>query len=165
MCGIVGIHGKQDASWILEMNRIQSHRGPDDDGIFRDQESDFSMAMRRLAIIDLQSGKQPISTSDGRYTIIFNGEIYNAPELRVELEKRGVKFQTDHSDTEVALQLYALFGSASLQKLNGMFAFAIYDNVGKKLFLCRDHAGIKPLYYFQQNGVFAFSSELKSLLA
>lgn len=165
MCGIVGIHGARENSWIEKMNQIQAHRGPDDDGIFCDQDSDFAMAMRRLAIIDLKSGKQPISTDDGRYTIIFNGEIYNAPELRCELEKRGVKFQTDHSDTEVALQFYALEGAESLQKLNGMFAFVIYDNTHKTLFCARDHAGIKPFYYTQQNDVFAFASELKSLLS
>lgn len=165
MCGIVGIHSATEKSWIEKMNQIQSHRGPDDEGIFEDSGENFSMAMRRLAIIDLQSGAQPISTLDKRFTIIFNGEIYNAPELRKDLERRGVKFQTDHSDTEVVLQLYALEGAESLQKLNGMFAFAIYDNEKKTLFAARDHAGIKPLYYTQKNGIFAFASELKSLLA
>lgn len=164
MCGIVGIHGSQQDSWIEDMNRQQVHRGPDDYGIFRDREENFSVAMRRLAILDILAGKQPMTTQDGRYTIVFNGEIYNAPQLRRDLEASGVQFITDHSDTEVVLRLYALEQEKALQKLNGMFAFVIYDKDKKILFLARDHMGIKPLHYFHANGVFAFASELKSLL-
>lgn len=165
MCGIVGLHGEKSDSLIGLMNSLQAHRGPDDSGTYFDRSENFSMAMRRLAIIDLQTGRQPIGTRDGRFTIIFNGEIFNAPDLRKELESKRVKFSTDHSDTEVVLQLYALEEEKMLSKLNGMFAFAIYDSQKKTLFCCRDHMGIKPFYYFSQNGFFGFSSEMKSLLA
>lgn len=165
MCGIVGICGAQDESWILGMNQSQFHRGPDENGIFRDCEADFSIGVRRLAIVDIKHGHQPMSTSDRRYTIIFNGEIFNAPELRAQLEKEGVEFMTDHSDTEVVLQLYARKeGRAVARLLNGMFAFAIYDREKKILFCARDHTGIKPFYYAEESGRFAFASELKSLL-
>lgn len=165
MCGIVGICGKQQDEWIELMNRPIVHRGPDDSGVFRDRDANASLAMRRLAIVDLESGQQPITTPSGRYTIIFNGEIYNAPELRIELEKKNVQFLTDHSDTEVVLRLYESEGENLLRKLNGMFAFVVFDRDRKTLFGARDHAGIKPLHYLNQNGVFAFASELKSLLA
>ena len=110
MCGIVGIAGVQEDSWISEMNRLHEYRGPDDSGVFYDRENEVALAMRRLAILDIAGGHQPMSTSDSRFTIIFNGEIFNAPVLRAELEKRGVRFETDHSDTEVVLQLYAREG-------------------------------------------------------
>lgn len=164
MCGIVGICGKQEESWISAMNDIQAHRGPDGEGIFRSREDDVAIANRRLAIIDLSTGQQPMTTQDGRFTIVFNGEIFNAPELRLQLEKEGVEFMTDHSDTEVVLQGYVRQGKSFVKKLDGMFAFAIYDQERSTLCLARDHAGIKPLYYFYRNGRFAFASELKSLL-
>src|SRR5260370_1519813 len=103
MCGIAGIHGTQDDGWIGAMNERQRHRGPDDDGVFRDREASLSLAMRRLAIIDLTGGLQPMSTADGRYTLVYNGEIYNAGELRVELEAKGERFTTHHSHTQVML--------------------------------------------------------------
>lgn len=169
MCGIVGIHGKQEDAWINIMNREQIHRGPDEDGLFRDREANLSLASRRLAIIDVAQGQQPMSTHDKRYTIVFNGEIFNAPALRKELEKKGVEFFTDHSDTEVVLHLYEQDGPAMTKKLNGMFAFAIFDREKKTIFCARDHMGIKPFYYlsggkFNGGGHFAFASELKSLL-
>lgn len=164
MCGIVGIHGPQEDSWIERMNAIQAHRGPDDSGLFRDRDAGLALAMRRLAIIDLADGRQPMSTADGRFTIVFNGEIYNAPELRREMEGRGVAFATDHSDTEVVLNLYAERGADCLAPLNGMFAFALYDRDRRTLFCARDRVGIKPFYYWQGGGRFAFASELKSLL-
>jgi asparagine synthase (glutamine-hydrolysing) len=165
MCGIVGIHGAQDPAWIGAMNARIAHRGPDDDGVATFPEDALSLAMRRLAILDLAGGRQPMATADGRYTIVFNGEIFNAPALRRDLEARGVSFVSDHSDTEIVLLFYALEGEAMLARLNGMFAFAIYDTAAKTLFLARDRFGIKPLYYAAQGGRFAFASELKALLA
>src|SRR6478672_3112519 len=105
MCGIAGIHGAQDDGWIGAMNESQRHRGPDDDGVFRDRAAALSLAMRRLAIIDLAGGLQPMSTADERYTLVYNGEIYNARELRADLEAAGERFSSDHSDTEVLLRL------------------------------------------------------------
>lgn len=164
MCGIFGICGEQEQSWVVRAGSIQAHRGPDDEGVFRDEQTKLSFGFRRLSILDLEGGHQPMSTKDGRYTIVFNGEIYNAPVLRTELEKKGVRFVTDHSDTEVLLQLYKSEGKDMLKKLNAMFAFAIYDRDKKTLFCARDHLGIKPFYYFHKDGCFAFASELKSLL-
>ena len=116
------------------MNALQVYRGPDGDGVFRDREVALSLAMRRLAIIDLDGGQQPMSTEDGRYTIVFNGEIFNAPELRSDLEERGISFRTDHSDTEVILNFFALDGEEMLTRLNGMFAFVIYDRQKQRPF-------------------------------
>jgi asparagine synthase (glutamine-hydrolysing) len=164
MCGITGIHGTQEDRWIAAMNDRQRHRGPDDDGVFRDRDASLSLAMRRLAIIDLAGGKQPMSTADGRYTIVYNGEIYNCRELRRDLETSGEIFSTDHSDTELLLRLLVRDGVAALPKLNGMFAFCLYDRGTGTLFLARDGFGIKPLYYADHAGRFAFASELKSLL-
>jgi asparagine synthase (glutamine-hydrolysing) len=165
MCGIVGLHGPQDETWIEDMNALLVHRGPDDAGVFRDRERRLALAMRRLSIIDLAGGHQPMSTPDGRFTIVYNGELYNAPALRAELEARGVRFATDHSDTEVLLQLYTTAGEAMLARLNGMFAFVVYDRDRRLLFCARDHMGIKPFYYASQGGRFAFASELKALAA
>jgi len=165
MCGIVGIHGTQDPAWIHAMNENIAHRGPDDSGIYESPGDGLSLAMRRLAIIDMDGGRQPMTMAGGRYTIIFNGEIFNAPELRRALEARGVEFSSDHSDTEILLRGYALDGEDMLKRLNGMFAFAIFDNVEKTLFCARDRFGIKPFYYFADGAHFAFASELKSLTA
>lgn len=165
MCGIAGIAGAQEDAWIEAMSAGIVHRGPDDDGVYRDRDAGLALAMRRLAIIDIESGRQPMRTPDGRFTIVYNGEIYNAAALRAELEAAGGRFATDHSDTEVLLRLYARHGEACLDRLNGMFAFAVHDRERGTLFLARDHAGIKPLYYTEQGGRFAFASELKALLA
>jgi asparagine synthase (glutamine-hydrolysing) len=165
MCGIVGIVGRQSDEWIDGLGSAIRHRGPDDAGVFRDRESNVALAMRRLAIIDLADGQQPMSTADGRFTIVFNGEIFNAPGLRRELEAGGVRFATDHSDTEVLLHLLAKEGRQALRRLNGMFAFALWDKVRQELLCARDRFGIKPFYHIAQNGRFAFASELKSLLA
>lgn len=147
------------------MNRIQHHRGPDEGGVFRNKGSNVALGSRRLSIIDLAEGHQPMSTKDGRFTIVFNGEIFNAPELRKAYEAQGVEFFTDHSDTEVVLQGYAFEQEKVLNRLNGMFAFAIYDRDTSTLFCSRDHMGIKPFYYMHANGRFVFASELKSILA
>ena len=164
MCGIVALHDPRGGTAEAANARL-AHRGPDDSGTFRDAASGLSLAMRRLSIIDLAGGHQPMATPDGRFTIVYNGELFNAPELRKDLEGKGERFATDHSDTEVVLRLYAREGESSLQRLNGMYAFAIFDAVKKTLFCARDHAGIKPLYWFQKDGRFAAASELKALLA
>lgn len=164
MCGIVGILGNfNNRKEILEeMNNLVTHRGPDDEGFFYSE--NVALAMRRLSIIDLKTGKQPITSPDGNYTIVFNGEIYNYKILRKELEEKGFDFKTK-TDTEVILNLYILEKDLMLSKLRGMFAFAIFDKKENSLFIARDYFGIKPLYYIKQNDVIlAFGSEIKSLL-
>ena len=134
MCGINGLISlqlesqEQLKSYITQMNDLIIHRGPDDDGVFIDSNDDISIAMgmRRLSIIDLSSGKQPIYSKDGKLVIVFNGEIYNYKTLRNELENQGVSFKTK-SDTEVILKLYETEGTTAFKKLDGMFAFSIYD--------------------------------------
>ena len=165
MCGIVGIHGAQEDGWIEQMNAIQRHRGPDGSGLFRDRVADIALSMRRLAIVDIVGGQQPMVTPDGRYALVFNGEIFNAKELRRELEANGERFSTDHSDTELLLRLLIREGAAALPRLNGMFAFALYDRDAGEILCARDRLGIKPLYYTDQAGRFAFASELKSIAA
>ena len=164
MCGIVGIAGQHDQEWVQRMNTVITHRGPDDHGEYRSPEGLVSLAMRRLSIIDLQSGHQPMSNADGSIWIVFNGEIFNAPEIRPGLERCGHRFVTSNSDTEVLLHLYEEKGPAALEDLNGMFAFVIHDKKRNVLFGARDRMGIKPLYCSKSNGRFAFASELKSLL-
>lgn len=165
MCGIVGILNKNgapvDREVLERMTRRLVHRGPDDEGFYLD--GSVGLGFRRLSIIDLSGGHQPMSISDGRFTIVFNGEIYNFLELRAELEKEGVTFQT-RSDTEVLLQLYAREGESCLSRLNGMFAFAIWDRVEKSLFLARDRMGKKPLYLWETASHMAFASECKAFL-
>jgi asparagine synthase (glutamine-hydrolysing) len=165
MCGIVGIVGKQDGSWLSVMNGLVTYRGPDDAGEYRDASADVSLAMRRLSILDLAGGHQPMPNADETVWIVFNGEIYNSPEIRERLIGAGHSFNTLNSDTEVLLHLYEEKGEAMLDELNGMFAFVIYDRKRKRLFGARDRVGIKPFYYFKDAGLFAFASELKSLLA
>ncbi len=160
MCGILGSYSKKFHFKEEHLNII-SHRGPDDKGYFF--ENNVMLGHRRLSIVDLSiNGHQPMSTIDNRYTIVFNGEIYNHIEIRNELIKEGFKF-TSNSDTETLLYGYVKWGIEILKKLNGIFAFAIYDNLYSKLFIARDQFGIKPLYYYNQDGIFAFSSELKAL--
>jgi asparagine synthase (glutamine-hydrolysing) len=165
MCGIVGIVGEQPTDWIDAMNLRQRHRGPDDGGVFVAKQYRLAMAMRRLAIIDLSGGQQPMVSLDGRYALVYNGEIFNSPQLRTELELAGEHFATDHSDTEVLFRLLQREGRGALPRLNGMFAFAFADLTAGKLLCARDRFGIKPFYYTQQSGRFAFASELKSLLS
>jgi len=165
VCGIVGVAGPQEDDWIATMSGTIVHRGPDDSGVFRDRDAKVSLAMRRLAIIDLAGGHQPMRTPDGRYSIVFNGEIFNAAELRRELEGAGTRFSTGSSDTEVLLHLLAREGKDALQRLNGMFAFALWDSHRRELLCARDRFGIKPFYFSSRQGRFAFASELKSLLA
>ncbi len=138
------------------------HRGPDMGEVTFDDE--MGLCHRRLSIIDLsEDGRQPMVSQDGRYTIVFNGEIYNFQGLRQELTDKGYIFQS-RTDTEVLLALYAELGVESLQKIRGMYAYAIWDNEKKELFAARDRIGKKPFYYYHQDSTFAFSSELKSIL-
>ncbi len=164
MCGIAGIldwPGAPEARLGPMLGCIQ-HRGPDDEGRFL--EGPLAMGMRRLSIIDLGGGRQPISNEDGSVVVVFNGEIYNYIELRQDLIKRGHRFSTN-SDTEVLVHLYEEEGAGFLQKLNGMFGFALWDRKRRRLFLVRDRLGIKPLYYARTPGGLLFASEMKSILA
>ena len=164
MCGIVGFTGSDSANFIEKMNHSQRHRGPDGGGVFSSNQFAFKMAMRRLAIIDLADGVQPMSTVDKKIWVVYNGEIFNAPDLRLELIRAGAKFQTDHSDTEVLLHGYKIWGKEFIKRLNGMFAFCLYDENLGTLFGARDRMGIKPFVYSLRDGRFSFASEEKSLL-
>jgi asparagine synthase (glutamine-hydrolysing) len=168
MCGILGLISKNDLD-ESELARVAiaadllTHRGPD----FQDliQNKNVALAHTRLSIIDLEArSNQPLTDATGRYTIVFNGEIYNYKELKVECENAGIVFRTE-SDTEVLLYQFILNGKQSLAKLNGCFAFAVYDRASNSVFMARDRMGIKPLVYFFDNDHFAFASEMKSLLA
>jgi len=165
MCGITGIvrnDGAQiDRELLARMNDAIRHRGPDDDGFYFGD--GVGLAMRRLSIIDLKSGHQPIHNSDQTAWIVFNGEIYNYRELRKQLEDRGHHFYTD-SDTEAIVHAYDEYGTECPKYLRGMFAFAIWDERAKSLFLARDRVGKKPLLYAQLNGQFVFGSEFMALL-
>ena len=165
MCGIVGIAGRHEQQWIQRMNAIITHRGPDDYGEYQSPDALVSLAMRRLSIIDLQSGHQPMHNEDNTIWIVLNGEIFNAPEIRPWLVEKGHRFATSNSDTEVLLHLYEEKGTSLLEDLNGMFAFVLHDQKRNLLFGARDRMGIKPLYYRSSNGRFAFASELKSILS
>lgn len=156
MCGIAGAYGPAD---IRRMTAMLTHRGPDDEGFFADGPVQFGA--RRLSIIDLTTGHQPLSTADGSHWITYNGELFNYLELRTELESLGFRFKTS-SDTEVALTAYKAWGAKCLDRFIGMFAFAIWD--GREIFLARDRLGEKPLYYWTQGGRFLFASEIKALL-
>ncbi|CAG9622439.1 asparagine synthase (glutamine-hydrolyzing) [Sutcliffiella rhizosphaerae] len=164
MCGFVGFlkNKKADVDYsISEMMETIGHRGPDDSGIFSDDT--IELGFQRLSIIDLEKGHQPLSDKSQRYWIVFNGEIYNYVEIRNELTNQGCSFQTN-SDTEVILQLFMREKDRCVEKLEGMFSFVIWDSTEKILFGARDHFGIKPFYYLEDNNKFAFGSELKSLL-
>jgi asparagine synthase (glutamine-hydrolysing) len=167
MCGIVGAINWGNGAHLAEMNNAQAHRGPNDSGLWETRLPDgafVGLGSRRLAILDLSTaGHMPMTTPDGRFTITYNGEVYNYPALRRDLEARGYRFRS-RSDTEVVLYLYQEFGAESLRRLVGMFALAIYDEQRKELFLARDHFGIKPLYYCHQDRRLAFASEVKALL-
>ena len=163
MCGIVGIINKSrvgvDPVLLEKMAAIIHHRGPDEDGIIVDGPVGFFH--KRLSIIDIATGKQPMTFNN--CTIVYNGEIYNYIELREDLIRRGHSFQTS-SDTEVILHMYAEYGKDFVNLMNGMFAFLIYDRNENKLFISRDHFGIKPLYWYHDDQVIVFSSEIKGLL-
>jgi asparagine synthase (glutamine-hydrolysing) len=167
MCGIAGIlhlpgQATIERDWLAQMSELIAHRGPDGAGFFIDGALGF--AHRRLSIIDLATGDQPMTRPDGAHTIIYNGEIYNYRAVRAELQARGHSFRTQ-SDTEVILHAYAQFGDQCIKHLNGMFAFAIWDARARRLLLARDRLGVKPLYYWSDGEWFVFASEIKALRA
>ena len=167
MCGIAGIFefGEKahvDSGVLRRMCDVIAHRGPDDDGFFT--QGRIGLGMRRLSIVDLSTGHQPISDEDGSITVVFNGEIYNHRSLRENLITRGHRYRTQ-SDTETIVHLYQEYGNDCVQHLRGMFAFAIWDAKQKSLFIARDRLGIKPLYYRLTPDNFIFGSEIKALRA
>lgn len=173
MCGIAGFLDlkRQSSAEALAaeagaMGQALIHRGPDSGDSWIDEQAGIALAFRRLAIIDLSpAGDQPMMSANGRYVIVFNGEIYNFKELRAELESSGHRMRGD-SDTEVMLEGFAAWGvEATVKRLIGMFAFALWDREDRRLWLCRDRLGIKPLYYGEVDGLFLFGSELKALRA
>src|SRR5918992_111832 len=176
MCGIAGLINSNPEARIGAMLKAIEHRGRDDEGVWTssvidDQGQRVCFGHRRLSIIDTSSaGHQPMLAHDGRFVVILNGEIYNYRELRTELSAKGHQFRT-HTDTEVLLAAWAEWGEKSLDRLNGMFAFALWDDKERALFLVRDRVGIKPLYYFCGQDArapersLAFASEMKSILA
>lgn len=167
MCGIAGFisqtseNNEARAELLDRMCRVITHRGPDEQGTAIVGRA--ALGMRRLSIIDLATGQQPIYNSDRTKLIVFNGEIYNYRELKADLESRGYKFRTN-SDTETIIHAFDAFGSGCVQKLRGMFAFAIWDSKEQSLFMARDRVGKKPLFYSASNGEFVFGSEMKVLL-
>ena len=159
MCGILGSISKSFQFPAKAVDSL-SHRGPDDDGYF--SENEVMLGHRRLAIVDLSAnGHQPMFSSDGNYVLIFNGEIYNHADIRKKLEAKGYTFRST-SDTETILYGYAEYGYDIVKQMNGIFALAIFDRKKQEVFIARDQFGIKPLYYYHHNGVFAFSSEIKT---
>src|SRR5207245_563998 len=163
MCGIVGIVGSSshpvDEAVVRSMNDALWHRGPDDDGyLVRDQ---VGLGMRRLSIIDVAGGRQPIHNEDKSVWAVFNGEIYNYDELREDLQRRGHHFYT-RSDTETLVHLYEEYGEMGVSRLRGMFSYALWDERRNRLVIARDRLGIKPLYYAQFAGHLYFASELKA---
>lgn len=169
MCGIVGIYNYTDKEpvnkYVLEnANMVIYHRGPDEFGFYVDDENGIGLGSRRLSIIDLATGKQPLYNEDNSISLICNGEIYNFPELYDKLISLGHKFKT-RSDCESIIHLYETYGTKCVDHLNGMFAFALWDKNKKLLFLARDRMGVKPLYYALQNNSFYFASEIKALLS
>ncbi|HEX7585827.1 MAG TPA: asparagine synthase (glutamine-hydrolyzing), partial [Prolixibacteraceae bacterium] len=168
MCGIAGLynyHSTKEPSTELNVKKMLAlinHRGPDESGVFLD--NNIGIGSVRLSIIDLASGQQPLPDWTERYWIVYNGEIFNYLELRSQLEKKGIRFKTT-SDTEVVVQMYAFYGAECLNQFNGQFAFCIWDRNKKEMFLARDRVGIRPLFYWHQNGAFAFCSEIKGLFS
>lgn len=165
MCGIAGVMNRTGKPVSLdELHRMcdaMVHRGPDDDGYYLSET--VGLGMRRLSIIDLDTGRQPIHNEDFSVWVVFNGEIYNFKELRAELAARGHVFRTE-SDTEAIVHLYEEHGEDCVHRLRGMFAFALWDEHRRKLLVARDRLGIKPLFWAEAGGRMAFGSELKVLL-
>ncbi len=166
MCGIAGIYKyrpddqQSNEHSVKKMLSAIRHRGPDETGIYRNDH--FCMGSVRLSIVDIASGQQPVCDDTGNYWIVYNGEIFNFPELKKLIEEKGIQLKTN-CDTEVLVQLYALFGAACLSYLNGQFAFCIWDKTKQEMFLARDRVGIRPLFYWARQGAFAFCSEIKGL--
>lgn len=164
MCGIAGFTGVKNSALSVAMSASLSHRGPDGEGFYNSNVDHINLIHRRLAITDINGGNQPMWNEDKSICIIFNGEIYNHIELKKELLSYGHKFSSDHSDTEVIIHGYEQWGEEILKRLNGMFAFCIYDTKQKGLFLARDRFGEKPLYYYSKKDLFIFASEIDALL-
>ncbi len=167
MCGIAGLMKfgrdvRADSGVVRQMCAAMTHRGPDDEGVYADGPT--AIGMRRLSIIDVAGGHQPLSNENGTIWITFNGEIYNHAELRKGLEQRGHRYRTN-SDTETIVHLYEEYGRDCVRHLRGMFAFAIWDREKGTLFVARDRLGIKPLYYHMTGDSFLFGSEIKVILA
>ena len=165
MCGIAGYAGGFQEGLISQMNDIQKHRGPDGHGVYEQREEGLALGHVRLAILDLtDSASQPMVSTCQRHVLTYNGEIYNFGELRAELEEQGAKIKST-GDTEVILQGLAMHGSSFIERLNGMFALAVWDRQERTLLLARDRMGVKPLYYYQlDDGALIFASEMKALL-
>ena len=168
MCGIAGMIDRyedlSDRLGVLsEMSKTLIRRGPDENGIFIDRGA--ALIHRRLVVIDKENGKQPMlcGMNGEKYVIVYNGELYNTKELRSGLEAKGYSF-VGHSDTEVVLKAYIEWGESCAEKLNGIFAFAVYEVNAKKLYLCRDRIGVKPLFFSEYEGGLVFGSEIKALL-
>ena len=165
MCGIAGVLGLVSRSQLQALAAAMAHRGPDGEGFFIDAVAGVGLVHRKLAIIDPTSAaSQPMESCDGRYQVVFNGEIYNFHELAAELKQCGYVFNA-HSDTAILGPLYDRYGIDGLQRLNGIFAFALWDAEKRELIAVRDAFGVKPFYYFHNAQAFAFASELKALLA
>ena len=161
MCGIAGFFGIGDQADIRRMTDALAHRGPDGGGVFLDGR--LALGHRRLSIIDVRDGAQPMTNPASGAVIVYNGEIYNHLPIRGELEDRGHVFHTGHSDTETLLHAFEEWGPACLSRLNGMFAFALYQPAKQLLWLARDRFGEKPLFYTANENGFAFASEIASL--
>lgn len=166
MCGIAGMvmndpTAAADQAAVQRMTDALTHRGPDSGGVWASRNA--ALGARRLRVLDLAAGEQPLATPDGRYVIVYNGEVYNHREVRVDLEQKGVAF-TSNCDTETVLAAYAAWGTKCLARFNGMFAFAIHDTLENTLFVARDRLGVKPLFYSQTAEAFVFASELDALM-
>jgi len=169
MCSICGIadfttNENLDPGTLAVMGKTMKHRGPDESGIYLGR--NVIMHHNRLSVVDIQSGKQPMtaSFSGGKYTLVYNGEIYNCDELKKELVSMGAEFKT-RCDTEVVLWSYIMWKDRCVEKLNGIFAFAVYDEKERRLFMARDRFGVKPFFYAFVGKTFLFASEIKALLA
>ncbi|WP_374468510.1 asparagine synthase (glutamine-hydrolyzing) [Ferrovibrio sp.] len=163
MCGLAGFLGAGDRDDLVAMTRALAHRGPDGEGLYLDPDAAVRLGHRRLSIIDIADGAQPMASADGDIVVVYNGEIYNHLELRRQLERRGHVFRTDHSDTEVLVHGWREWGEELPLRLNGMFAFAVWDRRRHCLFMARDRFGEKPLYWAEQGGTLFFASELSAL--
>ena len=164
MCGIVGFLGRGNSLVVKEMMESVRHRGPDAFGAYEEPSEGVYLGHQRLSVLDIVGGKQPMSDASGSVWVTYNGEIYNHAELRTELIALGYRFQTDHSDTEVLVYGYLAWGGDLPRRLNGMFAFAIWDREHRRLFIARDRFGEKPLYYTKVADAFVFASEIQALL-
>ena len=162
MCGICGIIGQQAEETVKAMNQAIHHRGPDEEGYFFNE--NISLASKRLSIIDLQTGSQPVYNEDKSIVVVFNGEIYNFQSIREELCRKGHHF-TSKGDTEVIAHAYEEYNTDCLQKFNGDFAFVLHDIANNITFIARDRLGIRPLYYTMIDNKIIFASELKAILA